>query len=58
MTSSDQTILIKFYTATENINFVEKARVVPSMTHVSRLKLQITPVGETSNEFKLKVSNL
>ncbi len=61
MSSSDQATLINFYTATENIKFVEKAKIVLSKTHVSHLKLQITPVGETrlpSNVFELKVSNL
>ncbi len=61
MSSSDQATLINFYTATGNINFVQKAKIVLSKTYVAHLKLQSTPVGETrlpSNVFELKVSNL
>ena len=61
MSSSDQATLKEFYTATENINFVEKAKVLLSSIHISRLKLQITPVGETrlpSNVVELEVSKL
>ena len=61
MSSSEQATLINFYTATKNIDFVEKAKVVPSVRYVPHLKLRITPVGETrlpSNVLELKVSNL
>ncbi len=56
MGSSDQDTLLKFYTQTKDINFVEKAKVLSSES--GSLKLQVTPVGETRlpvDEFELKV---
>ncbi|KAL0048738.1 hypothetical protein WJX82_009844 [Trebouxia sp. C0006] len=57
MSSSEQATLPKFYTATRNTNFVEKAKICPSQAEV--LKLQVTPVGETrlpTNALELKVA--